>query len=261
MLESSFSLRSGDRRIQGYLAGFESSRRGERAQAVRTEERESDFTLASASPRRHELVAVAGWRASSTRVEVEEVAHPGEGPVTFAKRLAIEKAHASAAQAGAKSLVLGADTIVIHEGAILGKPSGEKDAADMLSQLRGKSHKVVTAIALIDQERGRTLVDCCETEVPMRYYGTKEVEAYIHSGDPLDKAGAYAIQNDQFSPVDLQAMRGCYANVMGLPLCHLTRSLRRLGIRARRDVPTRCQEHTGYSCPVYEEILGEEYAA
>jgi predicted house-cleaning NTP pyrophosphatase (Maf/HAM1 superfamily) len=91
----------------------------------------------------------------------------------------------------------------------------------------------------------------------MRPYSPREVAAYVAGGSPLDKAGAYGIQDDGFLPVDLERLTGCYANVMGLPLCHLARALRRLGHPSPADVPAGCRAHTGYDCPVYESILRE----
>jgi predicted house-cleaning NTP pyrophosphatase (Maf/HAM1 superfamily) len=91
----------------------------------------------------------------------------------------------------------------------------------------------------------------------MRRYSPGEAAAYVAGGSPLDKAGAYGIQDDGFRPVALEHLHGCYANVMGLPLCHLARALRRLGHPSPRDVPAACRSHTGYDCPVYESILRE----
>ena len=88
----------------------------------------------------------------------------------------------------------------------------------------------------------------------MRVYTQAEIETYVASGDPLDKAGAYAIQNRAFHPV--QALTGCYANVVGLPLCHLSRSLRRMGVESLTDLPAACQAALEYACPVYRQILG-----
>jgi predicted house-cleaning NTP pyrophosphatase (Maf/HAM1 superfamily) len=87
----------------------------------------------------------------------------------------------------------------------------------------------------------------------MRAYTDQEIEDYIASGEPFDKAGAYGIQHAGFHPVE--AMRGCYANVMGLPLCHLARTLARLGVTPPRDVPAACQAHIGYDCPVHQDVL------
>jgi predicted house-cleaning NTP pyrophosphatase (Maf/HAM1 superfamily) len=114
---------------------------------------------------------------------------------------------------------------------------------------------VITAIALYDVQNNRQLFDICETKVPMRKYSDEEIEAYIASGDPMDKAGAYGIQNAEFHPVAIEKMNGCYANVMGLPLCHLTRTMRELGIVPAVDIPQRCRSATQYACRIFEDVL------
>jgi septum formation protein len=123
----------------------------------------------------------------------------------------------------------------------------------MLHRLRNRSHEVYTAITLIDLQTDQAITDLALAVVPMRNYSDNEIEEYIASGDPFDKAGAYAIQHAGFQPVDRFA--GCYANVMGLPLCHVTRSLRRLGLEPINDVPIACQAHLRYECGVFEEVL------
>jgi predicted house-cleaning NTP pyrophosphatase (Maf/HAM1 superfamily) len=122
-------------------------------------------------------------------------------------------------------------------------------------ELRGKDHQVITAVALVDQATARRMVDFCLTNVPMREYSPAEVDDYISSGDPLDKAGAYAIQHPSFHPVALDRLDGCYANVMGLPLCHLLRSMRDWGNPAPKEIPSECRQYTGYDCKVYPSIL------
>ena len=119
--------------------------------------------------------------------------------------------------------------------------------------MRGRSHQVLTALAVLQSRSGRLLTDVCVTDVPMRAYTEAEIEAYVASGDPLDKAGAYAIQHAGFHPV--ASLAGCYANVVGLPLCHLARMLRTLGLPPQADLPQACQAALGYQCPVYEQIL------
>jgi predicted house-cleaning NTP pyrophosphatase (Maf/HAM1 superfamily) len=114
-------------------------------------------------------------------------------------------------------------------------------------------HQVYTALTLVDAATGRSVTEVAATDVPMRDYTDDEIEAYIASGDPFDKAGAYAIQHAGFHPV--AALRGCYSNVMGLPLCHLVRALRAFGIELGADVPLRCQQHQQYDCDVTDDIL------
>jgi MAF protein len=212
-----------------------------------------DFVLASGSPRREELLRISGWKVILRPVVLEEVPCLEEAPIAYAKRLALEKAEK--ARDEDHLFILGADTIVVHECRILGKPKSEKEATMMLQELQDKAHQVITAIALLDPIGGRSCVDTCETRVPMRAYQDTEIEAYVASGSPMDKAGAYGIQDERFHPVQVEMMEGCYANVMGLPLCHLQRSLGVFGSEAPSVVPERCMAFTNYDCQVYEEIL------
>jgi MAF protein len=215
-----------------------------------------DFILASGSPRRKELLEIAGWKVSLNPVPIEEIIQPKEAPGSYAKRLAFEKAEKAADEDG--MIVLGADTIVVLGDQILGKPLDERHAVEMLEDLRGKVHQVITAIALVDRSKGLSLMDTCQTDVPMRNYSQEEIEGYVATGSPLDKAGAYGIQDGGFHPVDLAIMFGCFANVMGLPICHLSRVLRRFGIKTTGKVFKKCMEHTKYNCQVYRDILQRE---
>jgi MAF protein len=183
---------------------------------------------------------------------VEESRGEGETPRQMALRLARAK---SAAAAAAEGWVLAADTLVVLDDEVLGKPNDAAGARRMLGALRGRDHRVITAIAVRNTVTGAATVDVCETTVPMRDYSPAEFERYVSQGEPFDKAGGYAIQDAGFNPVAVDRLAGCYANVMGLPLCHLTRSLRRLGAEPPADVPAACMAHTGYDCPVYASIL------
>ena len=153
-------------------------------------------------------------------------------------------------------VAVAADTSVVDEDQILGKPANPRQAADMLWQLRGRVHRVLSAIAVIRAGDDAPLVDLCSTEVPMREYSDEEIFAYIQSGDPFDKAGGYAIQNPGFNPV--ATMAGCYANVVGLPICHLVRVLRRLNLPGGKNAPAACQRRFDYDCPVHDRILSGE---
>ncbi|HLC04919.1 MAG TPA: Maf family protein [Anaerolineales bacterium] len=215
---------------------------------------DAPVTLASASPRRAELLTLTGWAFVTSSADIDESPLPGEPPEALVCRLAIAKA-VRAAESTNGPLVIAADTEVVLEGRILGKPSDRKHAAEMLASLRGREHRVITAIAVLERSSGRTLTDICETPVRMRPYGQAEVSAYVESDAPLDKAGGYGIQDDHFNPVDMNAMNECYANVMGLPLCHLMRTLRRLGREPSVDIPRACRQHTRYSCSVFPRIL------
>ncbi len=139
----------------------------------------------------------------------------------------------------------------------------------MLERLRGRTHQVLTALAVVRlrteelaqraqarPSKWRMECDLCVTDVPMRQYSAAEMEHYIASGDPMDKAGAYAIQHRGFHPVE--SLQGCYANVVGLPLCHLLRTLRKLGVDSQADLPAACQATLGYNCPVYQQVLDGE---
>lgn len=209
--------------------------------------------LASNSPRRRELLSLAGWDFKILPAQVDERPYPGEAGESYVLRLSESKARAVAPQAGEARLVVAADTTVVDQGEIMGKPSDDNEAVAMLQRLRGGVHQVYTAVAALDPRTGVLLTDICLTDVPMRIYSDEELESYVASGDPLDKAGAYAIQHPGFHPVE--NLSGCFANVMGLPLCHLSRTLRKLGIHSSQDVPHACQVHLDYTCPVFEDIL------
>ena len=208
--------------------------------------------LASGSPRRRELLALGGWEIAVRPAPVEEVPQDDETGRELTRRLARNKAAALTSVDGA--LVLAADTIVVDQQKLLGKPLDSAEAQRMLEQLRGRSHVVVTSIAL-QRADGTVVQDTCESTVRMRRYSDDEIRRYVASGGPLDKAGAYAIQDGAFEPVDMSSFSDCFANVMGLPLCHVARSLRRLGVEPEADVPAACIAHTGYDCPVYPAIL------
>ncbi len=214
--------------------------------------------LASASPRRRELLTLTGWSNEVRATEINEILNIGESPESYVKRVAQEKAQKALESVDDSYIVLAADTIVVKEDRILGKPEDSDHAKQILSELAGKSHRVLTALAIAGQAPKPMLVDICETEVPMRAYTPKEVDEYVDSGSPLDKAGAYGIQDDGFHPVELEKMEGCYANVMGLPLCHLTRSMKGFGLIPVHDVPTECQRFVNFQCKAFPKILGHQ---
>lgn len=209
--------------------------------------------LASNSPRRRELLGLGGWTFHLDVADIDEDVHPGEQPGPYVERLAIEKAQAVLPRSGPGQIIIGADTTVALDGEILGKPADAAEARAMLTRLRGRSHQVYTGIAVLRASDQTLLSDVCLTEVPMRAYSDAEMEAYIASGDPLDKAGAYGIQHPGFQPVI--NMRGCYASVMGLPLCHLAVLLRRVGIHPQADLAANCQARLDYACPIFRSIL------
>jgi MAF protein len=213
--------------------------------------------LASASPRRRELIKLLGLPVEATSADIDETPLENEGAAELAKRLSFEKAQAvRSTLSNLQSeicIIIASDTVVSLDGESLGKPSDVAEARSMLQRLRNRSHQVFTAITLIDTQANRALTDLSSTDVPMRDYSDAEIETYIASGDPFDKAGAYAIQHEDFQPVE--RLTGCYANVMGLPLCHVVRSLRALDIEPPNNVPLTCQSYLKYECPVFEKVL------
>lgn len=209
--------------------------------------------LASNSPRREWLLSLGGLSFQISPAEVDERPLPDESPREYVLRLAESKARAVGSGAHREALILAADTSVVDQGHILGKPSSPEEAQDMLRRLRGGVHQVYTAVALWRAADGACARDVCVTDVPMRSYSDDEMQAYIASGDPLDKAGAYAIQHPGFRPVE--NLDGCYANVIGLPLCHLARTLAKFDVNFENDIPYACQKALDYECPVYSQIL------
>ena len=187
----------------------------------------SKLILASASSRRAEILRDAGIPFSVLSSAVDETVIPGETPQELVRRLALAKAELVAARAVGPAIVIAADTIVALESAILGKPRTSDDARQMLEKLSGRTHSVVTGVALIrlpDAER-REFIET--TQVHFTSIGKDEIERYLATGEPFDKAGAYAIQGlgGRFIP----RIDGCYFNVVGLPLARLCKELTELG--------------------------------
>lgn len=215
------------------------------------------LTLASNSPRRRELIAIGGWMFHVRPVDIDETPHPNEPADEYVMRMAVTKARAAAGLLNPGGIAVAADTTVVDGGEILGKPAGDREAVQMLWRLRGRSHLVHTAIAVIRPGETEPLTDLCTTVVPMREYSDEEIFAYVQSGDPFDKAGGYAIQHRGFRPVG--ELEGCFANVMGLPLCHLARTLARLNLPAPGHIAASCQAALEYDCPVFEQVLAGAY--
>lgn len=207
--------------------------------------------LASNSPRRRQLLALADWMFSVVVADVDESTRANESPAEYVLRLAETKARAISAHAD--QIILAADTTVVDGNDILGKPKDNVEAFDMLTRLRGHTHQVYTGVALLRLSDGLILKELSVTDVPMRNYSDDEIHAYILTGDPLDKAGAYAIQHPRFKPV--ANMSGCYAGVMGLPLCHVIRMMRKMEAPPHADAPVKCQVLLEYQCPVSRAIL------
>lgn len=201
-------------------------------------------------------MGLGDWSFSLSSPDVDEAQQAGESPTAYVLRLAEAKVRAAEARAGSEHFIVAADTAVVDGGTLLSKPADARDAIQMLRRLRGHSHQVYTGLAALNRMEAQLLRDLCVTDVPMREYSDAEIDAYVASGDSFDKAGAYAIQNTQFRPVD--GLHGCYASVMGLPLCHLIRLLSRLSLPPQAELPGRCQSHLNYACPVSKAILRGE---
>jgi septum formation protein len=192
------------------------------------------FILASGSPRRRELLASLGVTFTVVKTDLDETQYEGEAPLDYVRRLSVEKATAALSMIEGESdlMVLAADTIVILDGAILGKPADVVEACKMLVALRNRSHTVCTGLTLmrVDRHNGSqptSITELTTTTVTMRDYSDEELDAYIATGDPFDKAGGYAIQHEGFHPT--AEIEGSYTNVMGLPLETLQAMLKRMG--------------------------------
>jgi nucleoside triphosphate pyrophosphatase len=209
------------------------------------------LVLASNSPRRRQLLALADWMFNIIVTDVDESVRANELPADYVLRLAETKACAVAAHSD--QIILAADTTVVDGNEILGKPKDNVEALSMLTRLRGHAHQVYTGVALLRLSDGLLLKELSVTDVPMRNYSDEEINAYILTGDPLDKAGAYAIQHSRFNPV--AHMAGCYASVMGLPMCHVVRMMRKMESPPHADVSIKCQTMLEYQCPVSRAIL------
>jgi len=182
--------------------------------------------LASASPRRRELLRQAGFAFEVAPAEVDETYPGGEEPAAFAERLALEKADQVARRFTAKDdvVVLGADTVVVADRELLGKPASADDARAMLRKLSGIAHRVITGVALAAPGAGCRAVGHEVTRVFFRPLTDEEITAYVATGEPLDKAGAYAAQGRAARFVT--RVEGCYFNVVGLPVALVDRLLR-----------------------------------
>ena len=183
--------------------------------------------LASASPRRKELLEKIGLTFKVEPSNYEEQVHSGLEPHEFAQKIALEKARTVASK-HKDGIVIAADTFIVFGGQILGKPHTENEARKMLETINGKSHSVITGFSIIDTSKNKTLSKSVETKVYLRKLTLAEIDAYVKSKEPLDKAGAYAIQG--LGAVFVEKIEGDYFNVIGLPLSALTEALKEFGI-------------------------------
>jgi septum formation protein len=184
--------------------------------------------LASQSPRRRELLTLVGIPHTVQPADIDETYLPGEEPAAHAQRLAREKAMTVAA-GDPEALVIGSDTIVVVDGDVLGKPNDEAHAAQMLARLSGRSHVVMTAVAVRLGARERSAVEV--VGVTFHPLDVRDIQAYIATGEPMDKAGAYGIQG--YGATIVERVDGDYFAVMGLPLQRMVRLMGELGVRYR----------------------------
>lgn len=189
----------------------------------------STITLASQSPRRREILRDMGMRLAIADPLIDEESVVGRTPEEQACARALAKAEAVAGRVS--GAVVGADTVVIDDGEALGKPHSPLEAETVLRRLRGGTHSVITAVAVVNADSGQAAVRSRETTVKMRDYSDSEIQRFVGSGGSVDKAGAYAIQDRVFHPAEW--IDGCYLNVVGLPLCMVVDLLREVGVEPR----------------------------
>lgn len=216
-----------------------------------------EFILASQSPRRRELIQLLGFPFQVMVADADEDSITVPDPALNVVQTAQLKSAKIAAQLNLSALppqmlILAADTTVAFAGEMLNKPANEAEARQMLKKLRHAKHEVHTGFVLLEPSSGREWHGVSTAVVTMRPYSDAEIDAYIATGDPLDKAGAYAIQHPQFQPV--AHLQGCYCNVMGLPVCDLIVTLGQfMGSGDDQLMPwdfTAVQQaHLHYACP------------
>lgn len=183
--------------------------------------------LASSSPRRRQLLEAIDLKFTVDPADILETIRETDDPAALARGLSLKKAQAVAAR-HRDSVIIAADTIGVLDGSILGKPASEDDAASMLGLLSGRCHRVITGLSVIDTGTGREITRSVETLVCFRKLGLEEIGAYVRSGEPMGKAGSYAIQG--LGSLLVERINGDYFNVVGLPLNALALALREVGI-------------------------------
>ena len=194
--------------------------------------------LASQSPRRRELLGQMGFSFTVRPAKGEELPHPELTPAQLVEELARQKALEVSVGADADDVVVAADTVVAVDGTVLGKPRDRAHAAEMLSALSGREHTVYTGVAV---KRGETLlVEHEATQVRFRPLTEREIDLYIQTGEPMDKAGSYGIQG--YGALLVEGIRGDYFNVVGLPICRLGRMLAQVGEDALAQCAQKCAE-------------------
>ena len=186
------------------------------------------IVLASSSPRRRELLEKTGLKFVVDAAEINEDHGRKMKLAELAKTISLEKAKVAATRHPC-SIIIAADTFGVLEGRLLGKPRDEDEARDMLGRMSGRRHLVVTGFTILDTETGKAISKAVETKVHFRKLDWEEIEAYVKTGEPLDKAGAYALQG--LGALLVEEIEGDYYNVVGLPLSSLVRELKRFGVK------------------------------
>ncbi len=182
--------------------------------------------LASGSPRRRKLLKQIGIKFNSFSVKLHEEFVDGEDPLACAKRLASEKMEIAKSKVK-RGIIITADTIVVLDDKVIGKPRNKNEAIKFLSMLSGRTHIVYTGICIVNTETNTKIIDIEKTKVEFRKIEKDEIKDYVAGGSPMDKAGAYGIQDD-FGAVFVKKINGCYYNVVGLPLTKLYNALRKI---------------------------------
>ena len=205
--------------------------------------------LASASPRRQQFLRDLGLTFTIQVADIDETPQPNEEPIGLARRLAETKARTVAQrlpQDGVPCLVIAADTVVALGSTLLGKPQDDQEATAMLVLLRDKIHEVHSGVSVLDTTNGQQHTQVNTTQVRMRNYSDAEIAAYVATGDPLDKAGGYAIQHREFDPAS--SINGCLSGVMGLPLGDLRDLLATFGVQLPQPIEPACKRHNDFPC-------------
>lgn len=200
--------------------------------------KKNTIILASNSPRRKDLLRQVGIEFTAAPADVDERQLPGEPPEGYAVRVAADKAKAAAERAG-EGVIIAADTIIVLEDRVLGKPSNAREAESMLRMLSGRMHHVITGLVVLDTCSKRMEARAADTKVWFRRLTDGEIISYVESGEPLDKAGAYGIQG--LGALLVERIEGCYFNVVGLPLSILSEMLAKHGqtVLTNRQQPAR----------------------
>jgi septum formation protein len=182
--------------------------------------------LASKSPRRRKMLKTLGIKFNVLDIEIEEVFNHNESPLKNVRRLALEKAIAAEKKIK-NGIIITADTIVVLNGEIIGKPQNKKDAENILLKLSNRSHYVYTGFTLLNKNLNKQINGYSRTKVNFRKLDVKEIKDYIKTGSPMDKAGAYGIQDD-FGAVFVKSIQGCYYNVLGFPASKIYEELKNI---------------------------------